>query len=400
MRKRTVYLDYAASTPVDQKALKAMLPFLKGEFGNPSSLHGLGQRARAAVETAREQVAQFLGCSSSEIVFTSGATEANNLAIQGIARQTTNDKRLTTTPHIITGQIEHESVLAPIQALEKEGIIEATYIPPNKEGIVNPADVQAAIKENTILISIQYANSEIGTIQPVAEIGKVIKQHTTLLVAGRQSSVIFHTDAVQAANYVECNVAELHADLLTLSSHKVYGPKGVGAVYIKKGTQVSPLLMGGGQEQDMRSGTENVAGIVGMGEAVAELMNPRRAVQQVVIRQLRDRLAKEVLRKVPGASLSGALEDRLPNNAHFLLEGLAGKDVVQLLDRKGIAVSTGSACSERSQEPSHVLLAMGYSEKEARSALRITLGRGTKKEDVDKIVKALRQAVEQLKKGK
>ncbi|MDP4007022.1 MAG: cysteine desulfurase family protein [bacterium] len=396
MRKKFVYLDYASSTSVDPLVLKAMLPFLKGEFGNPSSSHQSGQRARGAVEKAREQVASFLGCSADEIVFTSGATEANNLAIQGVLK-TINYKLRTGKPHIIISSIEHESVLAPVQELERQGRIEATYIIVGKEGIVDPVDVEKAIKENTVLVSIQYANSEIGTIQPIAEIGKIIRKRNESSVVGRGLSVIFHTDAVQAAPYLSCNIEKLGVDMLTLSSHKVYGPKGVGALYIRKGVSLRPFFWGGGQEQDLRPGTENVAGIVGMGKAVEQLSDPRAAVQTIRIRQLRDFLQKEVQKRISKALFTGSTTNRLPNNAHFLIEGVEGKDIVMLLDQKGIAVSTGSACSEAAQEPSHVLLAMGYSRTEALSALRITLGNPTKKEDVEKGVKALQKVVEQLR---
>ena len=380
MRKKHIYLDYAATTPVDKKVQKAMLPFLRGEFGNPSSVHQWGQKARAAVERSREQLARFLGCSANEVVFTSGATEANNLVVQGI----TQEKK---KPHVITSAIEHESVLAPLEGLEKQGIIEVTYIPPGKDGIVNPADVEKALQKNTLFVSIQYVNSEIGTKQPIWEVGKILKDR----------KIVFHTDAVQAALYFPCDVEKLGVDFLTLSFHKVYGPKGVGAVYIRKGITLRPMLQGGGQEQDMRSGTENVAGIVGMGEAIQEIQNPKSTIQNIRIRQLRDKLIEGILKRIPGTTLTGSLSNRLPNNIHLLCEGVEGKDVVLLLDQKGIAVSTGSACSERSQEPSHVLRALGYSDQEALSALRITLGKYTTREEIEKTLKALEQVVEQLR---
>jgi len=393
MKKKFIYLDYAASTPVDQKVKKAMLPFLRSEFANPSSVHQLGQRARAAVESAREQVAQFLSCFANEIVFTSGATEANNLAIQGIAKsskfQDTNFK-----PHIITSAIEHESVLVPIKELEKEGRIEATYVSAGKDGIVNPKDVEMALKKNTTLVSIQYANSEIGTVQPIAEIAKIIKKYK---IQDTKYQILFHTDAVQAALYLPCSVEKLGVDLLTLSSHKIYGPKGVGVLYIKKGSAIHPLFFGGGQEQNIRSGTENVPGIVGMGEAVQEIQNPKSKVQNIRIRQLRDKFMKIIPQRISGAELTGSFAQRLPNNVHVRLAGVEGKDVVLLLDQKGVLVSTGSACSERSQEPSHVLLNMGYHKAEALGALRITLGKHTKKDEVEKTVKILQKAVEQLR---
>jgi len=386
MKKKFIYLDYAASTPVEQKVQKAMLPFFAREFGNPSSVHQLGQRARVAVEIAREQVAVFLGCFANEIVFTSGATEANNLAIQGVLANIAKENPLQ-KPHVVTSAIEHESVLAPLQALEKEGTIGVTYIKVGKEGIVSPQDVEKAIQKNTVLVSIQYANSEVGTIQPVAEVRKILKRH----------QILFHTDAVQAALYLDCNVEKLGVDMFTLSSHKIYGPKGVGVLYIRKGVLMHPLFFGGGQEQDIRSGTENVLGIVGMGEAVQEIQNPKSKIQNIRIRQLRDRLIKLIPQRISNTELTGSLEHRLPNNVHFLFQDVEGKDIVQLLDQKGIAASSGSACTQRSQEPSHVLLSMGYKEKEARSALRITLGKQNTKEEMEKTLKVLGRVVEQLR---
>ena len=381
-------MDYAASTPVDKKVQKAMSPFFGQQFGNPSSVHELGQRARAAVEISREQVATFLECSANEVVFTSGASEANNLAIQGVL-----GAKLP-KPHIVTSAIEHESVLGPIQALEKEGMIEATFVRVGKEGIVDPQDVKNAIQENTILVSIQYANSEIGTIQPISEIAKIIKKYK---IQNTKYQILFHTDAVQAALYLSCNIEKLGVDMLTLSSHKIYGPKGVGVLYIRKGILLHPLFFGGGQERDIRSGTENVPGIVGMGEAIQEIQNPKSKVQNIRIRQLRDRFMKIIPQRIPGAELTGSLAQRLPNNVHIRLKGVLGKDVVLLLDQKGIAVSTGSACSERSEKPSHVLLNMGYEQAEVLGALRITLGKHTRKEDVEKTIKVLQKTVEQLR---
>lgn len=394
--KNPIYLDFAATTPLDPLVKKAMMKYLGKEYGNPSSVHALGQRARAAIEQAREEVAAFLHCSALEIVFTSGATEANNLAIQGVVKNAKlGNQHLK--PHVITSLIEHESVLSPIEALEREGMIEATYVSPNRQGLIDPKDVEKSLKDNTILISIQYANSEIGTIQSIAVIGKEIQKYK---IQNTKYQILFHTDAVQAANFLDCNVGKLGVDLLTLSSHKVYGPKGVGVLYVKKGIKISPLLFGGGQEQGMRSGTENVAGIVGMAEAVKLLTSPKLPVVNIAIRQLRDVLAKEILQKIPEAVFPGSTESRLPNNIHVLIPGIQGRDMVELLDQKGIAVSGGSACSERSQQPSHVLLALGYSEREAMGAFRITLGRFTKKEDVKRAGKTLQKVVEQLRKNR
>ena len=382
---------------MDQKVQKAMLPFLRSEFGNPSSIHQLGQRAKAAVEKAREQIAAFLGCSSNEIVFTSGATEANNLAIQGCVRPGFTHSRV---PHVVIFAIEHESLLVQVKELEKQGVLRASYIPPGKDGIINPEAVEKSIKENTVLVSIQYVNSEIGTVQPIAEIGKIISKKNESSVVGRRSLVKFHTDAVQAANYLDCNVEKLRVDLLTLSSHKIYGPKGVGILYIRKGTAISPLILGGGQEQDMRPGTENVAGIVGMAEAIREVQNPKVRIQHIKMRHMRDKFVGDSKKRISDVEVTGSLEHRVPNNVHLRILGVEGKDVVLLLDQKGVAVSTGSACSERSQEPSHVVRALGCSNDEARSAVRITLGKYTRKEEMEKAFKALEQVVGQLRQKK
>ncbi len=390
---KALYLDYAASTPVDPKVFKAMVPYLKQAYGNPSSLHRLGQQAAASLEIARTQAAQFLGCLPEEIAFTSGATESNNLAIQGIARKS-NPPAGGQKPHIITSAIEHESVLNVVRTLEGQELIEVTYLPVNKEGLVNVEDVKKQLRENTALVSVQYANSEIGTIQPIAEIGRAIRAFRT---SQKSSFPLFHTDAVQAANFLDCNVQKLGCDLCTLSSHKIYGPKGVGLLFIRKGVQVDPVLQGGSQEGGLRSGTENVACIVGMGRALLELNSPRIAVEAVRIRHMRDQLIRGILRQVKESSCSGSLDRRLPNNAHFTFAGIEGRDLVMLLDQKGIAVSTGSACSERSQEPSHVLLALGMSPQEALGSLRITLGRRTTKEDIVRVLKTLPPLVDRLR---
>jgi len=292
--KKRIYLDYAASTPVDKKVLDVMLPYLKKEYGNPSSSHWFGQQTRAAIEQAREKAAGFLGCSAMEVVFTGGATEANNLALQGALKKK--------KAHIITSQIEHESVLVIAQQLEKEGKAEVTYLSVSKDGLVRAKDIENAIKENTVLVSIQYVNSEIGSIQPIAEIGKILEQH---------QSILFHVDAVQAAHYLDCNVEELQVDLLTLSGHKMYGPKGTGLLFIRKGVNVKPLFVGGGQEFDMRAGTENVAGIVGMGQALEELQSPKLPVANIKVRHMRDKLIKGVLRRVSDSKLTGSMEKRI-----------------------------------------------------------------------------------------
>jgi len=392
---KAIYLDYAASTPIDKKVLEAMMPYLRRYYGNPSSTHSFGQKARVAIEQAREQAAGFLHCKAQEVIFTSGATEANNLAIRGVIKSKIQNPKLGGKPHIVTTAIEHESVLEPCWTLEREGIAEVTYVKPQGDGIVRPEDVAQAIQPNTVLVSIMYANSEIGTIQQIAEIGNLLKSKAQ----NPKSKILFHTDAVQAANFLDCDVQKLGVDLLTLSGHKIYGPKGVGVLYVREGVRVAPVVEGGGQETGLRSGTENVAAIVGMGQALEALGDPRMAITNIKIRQLRDKLIKAVLRKVPDCELTGSAINRLPNNAHFRFRGVEGRDVVIALDQKGIAVSTGSACSEKTQEPSHVLVALGLEEKESLSALRLTLGKHTRVEDIEKAVRVIAQTVARLRKA-
>ena len=382
-----IYLDYAATTPVDPKVLRAMLPYLKKDFGNPSSIHGFGQRALGAIDDARKKVADFLGCSPQEIVFTGSATEADNLAIQGlIENQKSNLKNQKL--HIITTQIEHHAVLEPCQILEKKGV-RVTYLPVDREGLVKVSDIEKALGPDTLLVSVMYANNEIGTVQPIAEIGKVLKS--------QKNKIYFHTDAVQAANYLECNVEKLGVDLLSLSAHKIYGPKGVGALYVRKGTPLRPLIFGGGHENGLRSGTENVTGIVGFGAAVEEIQNPKIKIQNIKIRQLRDRIIKKVLKLISEARPNGSLAQRLPNNINFSFKGAEGEAIVIALDQKGIATSTGSACSSKSLEPSHVLLALGLSDIEAHTSLRVSLGRYTTEKEVETFLKVLPSVVKRLR---
>ena len=373
-----VYLDYAATTPVDPRAMRAMTPYFKKDFGNASSIHTFGQKAMAAIDEARKTAADFLGAEPSEIVFTGSATEANNLAIFGLAKK---------GDHIITTKIEHHAILEPCQRLEKRGV-EVTYLPVDKDGLVSVADVDGAIKPNTVLVSIMYANNEIGTVQPIQEIGQLLQGH----------KILFHTDAVQAANYLDCDVKKLGVDLLTLSAHKIYGPKGVGLLYIKKGTKIEPLICGGGQEQRLRSGTENVAGIVGFGPALKLVQEPKIKIHNIKIRQFRDKLIKYILKFIPDSRLNGSAAHRLPNNVNISFRGAEGEAIVISLDQKGIACSTGSACSSRSLEPSHVLMALGLSHEEAHGSLRITLGRITTEQEVSRLLRVLPPIVERLRK--
>ena len=378
------YLDYAASAPCDPKVVKAMSGFLKKDFGNPSSIHSFGQKASLAIGGARQLVADFLNCESEEIVFTGSATEADNLAIFGVVKATK-----ATQPHIITSQIEHPAVLESCRELERQGI-QVTYLPVGKDGVVEIAELKKALKTNTVLVSIMYANNEVGTIQPIGEIGAFVKK--------TNPKVLFHTDAVQAANFLDCDVKKLGVDLLTLSGHKIYGPKGVGALYVKKGTPIEPVIYGGGHERGLRSGTENVAGIVGLGQAIKEIQNPKSKIQNIRIRQFRDKLIKTILRIIPAARLNGSLVQRLPNNVNISFDGAEGEAIVVALDQKGIAASTGSACSSGSLEPSHVLLALGLSEEVAHGSLRLTLGKYNTAKDIEKVIKVLPAVIQKLRK--
>lgn len=354
------------------------MPYLKKDFGNPSSIHAFGQKAMSAIDDSRKIAAEFLDCETEEIVFTGSATEANNLAIFGLAKK---------GDHIITTKIEHHAILEPCQVLERRGV-EVTYLSAGKDGLVSVSDIDKAIKPNTVLVSIMYANNEIGTVQPIEEISQLLKGH----------KILFHTDAVQAANYLDCNVKKLGVDLLTLSAHKIYGPKGVGLLYIKKGTKIEPLICGGGQEQRMRSGTENVAGIVGFGQALKIIQEPRVKLYNIKIRQFRDKLIKTILRIIPDSMLNGSQVYRLPNNVNISFKGAEGEAIVISLDQKGIACSTGSACSSRSLEPSHVLLALGLSHEEAHGSLRVSLGRYTTEQEISRLLRVLPPIVERLRK--
>jgi cysteine desulfurase len=382
--KSVTYLDYAATTPLDPGVFRAMTPYFKKNFGNPSAIHGPGQEALAAVENSRWIVASFLEADVQEIFFTGSATEADNLAILGVVKAAKAQK-----PHIITSKIEHHAILEPCAELEKQGV-EVTYLPVDKDGIVSATDVEKAIKPNTVLVSIMYANNEIGTIQPLAQISQVIKKNNP--------KIIFHTDAVQAVNYLDCDVKKLGVDLLTLSGHKIYGPKGVGALYIKKGTLISPLVLGGGQERGLRSGTENVAGIVGLATAIKLIQDTKTKIQNIRMRQLRDRIIKTVMKVIPDVQLNGSKTLRLPNNANFSFGGVEGEAIVIALDQKGIAASTASACSSKSLEPSHVLMALGMPEELAHGSLRITLGRFTTPKEADKFLRILPQVIQRLRK--
>jgi cysteine desulfurase len=386
---KRIYLDHNATTPVEPEVLDSMLPFLSAEFGNAASIHTFGQKARAAVETAREQVAALIGARPQEIVFTSGGTEADNHAVFGVtqslaaARRTSDD--VDVPRHVITTAIEHEAVLNTSQALEKQGV-NVTYLPVNEQGVVAPEAVRQALRQETVLITVMHANNELGTVQPLEEIGRV----------AADADVYFHTDAVQSAGKVPIDVNTLRLDLLSLSGHKFYGPKGIGALYIRGGTRLQQLFYGGHHQRGFRPGTENVAGIVGMGKA-AELAKRALAEDTARISALRDRLERGLLSSVPHSRTNGARAARTPNTTNITFPGIEGEALVIALDLKGLACSTGAACSSGAVEPSHVLTAIGLSSDEARASLRFSLGRHTTAAEIDFALQVVPAAVEQLR---
>lgn len=374
-----IYLDHSATTPVDSRVIEAMLPYFDNIFGNPSSPHSEGEEAHMALEDARAKVADLIGADANEIYFTSGGTESDNLAIKGVAY-----KNRSKGKHIITSAIEHPAVLRTCEYLESSGF-EATYLPVDSEGLVDLSDVEAAIRDDTILISVMHANNEIGTVQPISEIGKM----------AHERGIYFHTDAVQSAGKIEIDVKKLDADLLSMSSHKIHGPKGVGALYIKKGTKVEALSHGGSHERKMRAGTENVSGIVGFAQA-CKLCNDNLAKEAAHMTKLRDRLIDGLL-EIEDSYLNGSRTQRLPNNANIRFSYIEGEGMLLLLDMKGIAVSTGSACSSASLEPSHVLTAIGLKPEESHGSLRFSLGRENTQEEIDYVIEVMPEIVEKLR---
>jgi len=373
----SIYLDYAATTPLDPRVEEAMRPFGRAIFGNPSSLHAFGREARAALDTARDRIADLLGARAEEIIFTSGGTEADNLAVKGVARALKG--RGT---HIVTTAFEHHAVLESCQALENEGF-SVTYLKPNTDGLISPADVEQAITSDTVLVSVMYANNEVGTVQPIAEIGRIC----------RGQRVPFHTDAVQAASELPLNVRDLQVDLLTLSAHKLYGPKGAGALYVRTGTRLRPIIDGGGQEHERRAGTENVAGLVGFAAAL-ELAHTH--AETARIHALREMLIDGLL-TIPDSRLHGSRGQRLANNVNVGFAGVPGETLLLALDLAGIAVSTGAACSAVAVEPSHVLQSMSYPRIRAQEALRLTLGRNTTEAEIRTVIDAVAAQVARLR---
>jgi len=377
-----IYLDHNATTPVDAAVLDAMLPYFSGEFGNASSIHTFGQRARAAVETAREQVAALLNARAQEIVFTSGGTESDNHAIFGIVQ---SHLATNAAAHIITTSIEHEAVLNTCEALEKQGA-GVTYLPVNRDGVINLNDLRRALRPETALITVMHANNELGTIQPIEEIGRIASE----------ADVYFHTDAVQSAGKIPLDVKTLQVDLLSLSGHKFYAPKGIGALFIKSGTHLRQFLYGGHHQRGFRPGTENVAGIVGFGKA-AEIAKVSLEQDVTRISHLRDTLEQGLLARVADCRVNAARAPRTPNTCNFTFDGIEGEALVIALDLKGLACSTGAACSSGAVEPSHVLTAIGLSASEARASIRFSLGRHTSESEIAVALEIVPAAVAQLR---
>jgi cysteine desulfurase len=380
---KRIYLDHNATTPVDGVVLETMLPYFSEHFGNASSIHNFGQRARSAVETAREQVAGLIKARPQEIIFTSGGTESDNHAIFGVASN--SGRAVSPPPHIITTAIEHEAVLNTCQALEKQGFA-VTYLPVDRDGLIDLDAFRKAIRPETVLISVMHANNELGTVQPLEKIGKI----------AAAADVYFHTDAVQSAGKIPIDVQLLNLDFLALSGHKIYAPKGIGALYIKSGTRLKQLLYGGHHQRGFRPGTENVPGIVGLGKA-AELAHLALARDSARISNLRDKLEQGLLSRVPDAHANAARAPRTPNTTNITFSGLEGEALIIALDLKGLACSTGAACSSGAIEPSHVLTAIGLSAPDARSSIRFSVGRHTTEAEIDAALQIVPAAVSQLR---
>ena len=377
---KEIYMDYNATTPVDPRVAEAMLPYLREKFHNPSSIYSRAKEVKKAIEEAREKVARLIGAKPKEVIFTGGGSEADNHAIKGVAfalREKGN--------HIITSAVEHHAVLHTCQFLEKMGF-EVTYLPVDRYGIVEPEVLKEAIREDTILVSIMMANNEIGTIEPIKELAEI----------AHERGVLFHTDAVQAVGKIPVNVKELGIDMLSLSAHKFYGPKGVGGLYVRWRVKIPSLIHGGGQERGRRAGTENVAGIVGSGKA-AEIAMEEMGEEERKIRPLRDKLERELVRRIPQVIVNGHPEKRLYNTLNICVKGIEGEGMLALLDMNGISASSGSACTSGSLEPSHVLLAIGLPHEIAHGSLRFSLGKYNTEEDVDKVIEVLPGIVERLR---
>ena len=379
---KRIYMDHSATTPLASEVLQAMLPYFSDKFGNASSLHSFGLEAKEALEESRGKVAALLGADPEEIIFTGGGTESDNLALKGIAYRSREKGQGN---HIITTAIEHPAILETCRKLENQGF-SITYLPVTREGLVDLEVLESAIRKETILISVMHANNEIGTIQPLEDIGKIAKE----------KEIHFHTDAVQTAGKIPIDVQKMELDLLSISAHKLYGPKGIGALYVRKGTRLDSIIQGGGHERNLRSGTENIPGIIGLAKA-AELAQQDMMIESERLLRLRDRLAGLVLDQVKDSWINGTMAERLPSNLNFGFRYVEGESLLMFLDSKGIAVSTGSACSSHKLEPSHVLMALGLPAEECHGSLRITMGRSNTEEDIDYIGSAIVEAVQRFR---
>lgn len=376
-----VYLDNAATTKVRDEVVEAMLPYFTEYFGNPSSLHLFAREAGKGLDTARAQVAKALNAKPEEIIFTGGGSESDNMVLRGIPEAYKKKGK-----HVITSAVEHHAVLHTLEAMEKEGRVEVTYLPVDEYGMVTAEQVEKAIRPDTVLVSIMFANNEVGTIMPIEQIGETCKKH----------GVLFHTDAVQAVGHVPVDVEKMHIDLLSLSGHKFHGPKGVGALYVRKGVRIPALILGGAQERRKRAGTENVSGIVGMGKAI-ELATSELEDNAAKMKVLRDRLIFGIPARIPDVKLNGHPTERLPNNVNFSIRFIEGESILLMLDLNGIAASSGSACTSGSLDPSHVLLAMGLPHEVAHGSLRLTLSEFTTPEEIDYVLDTLPPIVEKLR---
>lgn len=385
---KSVYLDHAATTPLDPRVREAMLPYLDEKFGNPSSFHTFGKQAKDDIDDARGEIAKILHTRPDEILFTSGGTESDNLAILGFARANQSNGK-----HLITTAIEHHAVLEAMMHLEKKEGFEVTYLKPDRDGLISAEQVSNTVRPDTICVSVMYANNEIGTIQPISEIGNTIQKYRK---TNNKAWPVFHTDACQASGYLDLDVEKLHVDLLTLNGSKMYGPKGVGLLFVKRGIKLQPLQFGGSQERGIRPGTENVAGIIGMTKAL-ELAQKDREKESARLVLLRDKLISGILSRIPKTRLNGHTTQRLPNNTNISFLDIEGEALVLYLDAAGIYVSTGSACTSASLEPSHVILALGMPYEVAHGSIRFSLGHSTTEEDIDYVLETLPPLVEKLR---
>lgn len=406
---KKIYLDCASTTPVDKEVLKVMMPYFFDKFGNASSVHSFGQEAMAAIDQSREKIAKLLNCKFEEIIFTGSATEANNLAINGLVKYLSENKYGLISAnkrmpfHIISTTIEHESIHEPLRQLKEAGH-EMTYLKVNKDGLISIFDLEKSIKNNTLLVSVIYANNEIGTIQLIKEIGRLLEKINQKRRENNLSRIYFHTDAVQAFQFLECRPDWLKADLLTFSGHKIYGSKGIGALYVRKNTPIYPIITGGGQEFGLRSGTENIANIVGLAKAV-ELSYKNRETRFKKMLNLRNKLLKSIMKYNRDVKINGSISfsnllgenNRLPNNLNIRFPGVSSETLIIALDQSGLAISAGSACSSRAMAASHVLTAIGLTDKKAKESVRITLGKDTTEDEIKKTIAIINQTVKKLK---